>query len=119
MTQDNEKPRADTVERQQPAAPQPAAPPAGWLLTEEERKVIIWADSELSAIGHHRPPDKEQCLRLSADLRRLVKRHDAGSPPVVEVPVISRRDVPMQNEAFAYRDAMDKAGVPWKEVGRE
>lgn len=43
----------------------------------------------------------------------------AGSPPVVEVPAISRRDVPMQNEAFAYRAALDKAGVKWKEVGRE
>lgn len=106
------------LEQQPPAAPQPAAPPPGWLTTEE-RGVIVCAASELSAIGHHRPLDKEQCLRLSAALRSVVKRHDEGAPPVVEVPKMSDLSVAARVEAQCYRDALDKAGVAWKEVGRE
>ncbi len=63
MTQDNEKPRADTVERQQPAAPQPAASPAGWWTAEERETIDAMAALEL-----------------------FLSR--ASSPPVVEVPVI-------------------------------
>lgn len=86
-----------------PAAPQPAAPPPGWL-TEEERRVlrelldVRWGDA---------------FERVPAALRSILSR--AGSPPVVEVPVM----VFGSEMHKRYRAALDKAGIPWKEVGRE
>ena len=43
-------------------------------LTAEEREAVVAADSELSAIGHNRPPDKAECLRISRTLRSLLER---------------------------------------------
>jgi hypothetical protein len=43
-------------------------------LTDAELEAIVAADSELSAIGHHRPPDKDECLRISSALRALLER---------------------------------------------
>lgn len=40
-------------------------------LDEELRKLLVHADSELSAIAHGRPPsDKEELLRISGGLRK-------------------------------------------------
>lgn len=35
-----------------------------------DRSDAVDADSQLSAIGHGRPPEKDECLRLSALIRK-------------------------------------------------
>lgn len=47
---------------------------ASLRLTDEERQALVAADSELSAIGHNRPPGKAECLRISRSLRSLLER---------------------------------------------
>lgn len=48
---------------------------ASLRLTDAERGAVVAADSELSAIAHHRTPDKRECLRISTLLRALLARH--------------------------------------------
>jgi hypothetical protein len=38
---------------------------------KECRKALVLADSELSAIGHSRPVDKEEAIKISRDARNL------------------------------------------------
>lgn len=103
--------RADTVERYTPpAAPRPAAPASGWL-REEEKRCLPEVLDDLRRWGYAKSADV---------IEALISR--AGSPPVVEVPAMGTPDSTTTREkqlALAYRAAMDKAGVPWKEVGRE
>lgn len=47
-------------------------------LTDAEREAVVAADSELSAIAHHRTPDKRECLRISTLLRALLARLGGG-----------------------------------------
>ena len=112
-----------------PAAPQPAgqgispkvadtqsagnaAPAPGWL-TDEERAEI----KHLLLIQRH---NTGWTTERHAELDAIPAR--AGSPPVVEVPELGFLG-PMtwreQGIVLAYRDALDAAGVKWKEVGRE
>ena len=108
-----------------PAAPQPAghgispkvadtqsagnaAPAPGWL-TEEERRALSRAVHLLFDDDCDTPSPRT--------IQALLAR--AGSPPVVEVPELGFLG-PMtgreQGIVLAYRDALDAAGVPWKEV---
>lgn len=41
------------------------------VLAQEVQQTLIDADSELSAIGHSRPADKEECKRVSHACRKL------------------------------------------------
>ena len=43
-------------------------------VTERERDAVIEACNELGAIGNGRPTSPRECLRLSDELRKLVKR---------------------------------------------
>lgn len=95
-------------EQQPPAAPPPAAPPAGWL-TDEERRALSRAFDLLC--------DDDGDSPLAGTVQALLAR--AGSPPVVEVPPMQSWEYTAHEEALAYRAALDKAGVKWKEVGRE
>ena len=111
-----------------PAAPQPAAPPAGWL-TQEERRIL---SAHVQALRDQRRAMERggQTLGYSANPCGLKREADAidallaraGSPPVVEVPELGFLG-PMtgreQGIVLAYRDALDAAGVKWKEAGRE
>ncbi len=100
-----------------PASPQPAAPPPGWL-TEEERETI----DAMAAVANcevHKSDEPQWWRRHHGRLEAILAR--SVSPPVVEVPAMGLAEMSLMEAriARAHRDAMDKAGVPWKEVGRE
>jgi len=92
-----------------PAASQPAALAAGWLTEEERRRALSRAVHLLFDDDCDTPSPRT--------IQALLAR--AGSPPVVEVPELGFLG-PMtgreQGIVLAYRDALDAAGVPWKEV---
>ena len=107
-----------------PAASQPAAPAAGWLTQKELRVLADHAQAlreqrfalergGLSSGYSMNPGDlKHQADAINAIIAR------AGLPPVVEVPAMVFGGGSYQMEK-RYRAAMDRAGVQWKEVGRE
>lgn len=103
-----------------------AVPPAGWL-TDEERRVL--QDHARSLREQRRSMERAQTLGSSANPATIKREADliddilarAGSPPVVEVPPVFQRSslgdklVAMQQ----VKDAMDAAGVSWREVPRD
>jgi len=109
------KREADAIDAILARAGSPPEQTAALWLTEKERAVVEQIASMIEQWFHMAWSDTDE--KRCAVLRSILAR--AGSPPVVEVPAIDEWDAPARVEAMAYRAAMDKAGVPWKEVGRE
>ncbi|MBU6223153.1 MAG: hypothetical protein KGR24_10465 [Planctomycetes bacterium] len=103
----------------------PAAPPPAVWLTEEERRIL---SAHVQALRDQRRAMERggQTLGYSANPCGLKREADAidallsraGSPPVVEVPAMIGGGW-LRTTHLRYRAALDKAGIPWKEVGRE
>lgn len=60
---------ANRLEREHLADPRPVIVE---ILNKHIRGLLVYADSELSAIAHHRPPERETCDLLSHQCRQLL-----------------------------------------------